>query len=217
MEFGYWGIRGSGEKIRLLLAYLGVEYKEVNPTGEEWFGSQKAEHTKNGMPFVNMPYLVDGDFQITESNAIPVYIAGKANRPEIFGNTYQERARIAQTIGVLDDVAKALIPVIIGKEQKSSLEGENSTVNKKWAQFSEYLADKKFLHGDVVTFADLYFEAIVEIYQWVVEKTEIENEFSKYENLKELFTNIRNLDGVKEYLASDLAKRPMFPPYMVKI
>ena len=37
MELHYWGIKGRAEPIRLMLAYLKMEYKEVNKESmEKW-------------------------------------------------------------------------------------------------------------------------------------------------------------------------------------
>ena len=75
MEFGYWPIKGRAEVMRMLDAYLNLGIKEVNYYSlEEW------NHKKSnfGGHFPNLPYLVDGDFVITETEAINQYLAQKA-------------------------------------------------------------------------------------------------------------------------------------------
>ncbi len=73
MILGYWNIKARAEPIRYLLAYLKVDYKEVNPEARDWFTNR----TKYGFDFPNLPYIIDGDFKLTESKAIMEYILYK--------------------------------------------------------------------------------------------------------------------------------------------
>ncbi len=51
-----------------------------------WFGKLKPElQAKNGL--ANLPYLLDGDKVVCESDAILVYLALKAGRSEMIGKT----------------------------------------------------------------------------------------------------------------------------------
>nr|CDS35256.2 glutathione S transferase Mu 1 [Hymenolepis microstoma] len=80
---GYWDLRGFTEQIRLLLRYIGVEFKEkLYHPGEgpdnllkEWLD----EKFKLGLEFPNLPYYIDGDFKLTQSAAILEYIADTHN------------------------------------------------------------------------------------------------------------------------------------------
>ena len=78
MKHGYWPARGGGQIGRLLIAYTGVECEDIRYTvREKWFDDDK----KNlGLDFPNLPYLIDGDFKITESNAIHRYIIMKSGK-----------------------------------------------------------------------------------------------------------------------------------------
>ena len=78
---GYWNIRGLAESIRLLFHYLEIDYQEVlydfgpapDFNGDSWFN---VKYTL-GLDYPNIPYLIDGDFKMTESNAILRYICEK--------------------------------------------------------------------------------------------------------------------------------------------
>lgn len=76
---GYWGIRGRGQVLRLLLAYSGLEWEDRVYSGpEKWFGN--GDKVKLGLEFPNLPYLINGDFKLTESVAIMKYIVRKSNK-----------------------------------------------------------------------------------------------------------------------------------------
>lgn len=79
---GYYGIRGLAQPIRLLLAYLEVNYtNKMYASRDEWV----ADKVNLKLDFPNVPYFTDGDFVLTESSAIPVYVIKKHNRPELLG------------------------------------------------------------------------------------------------------------------------------------
>jgi len=70
--FGYWKVRGLGQYLRHLLTYTGIKFQEVQyESREKWFDGDK----KNlGLEFPNLPYLIDGEYKLTESSAIARYI-----------------------------------------------------------------------------------------------------------------------------------------------
>lgn len=73
---GYWGVRGRGQPLRHLLSYVGLEFQEkIYATPEQY----KADVSSIG-DFPNLPYLIDGDFKISETLAIARYIVRKAGK-----------------------------------------------------------------------------------------------------------------------------------------
>ena len=84
MELGYWKIRGLAAAIRMMLYYKQQTFKEVAYSSEdadaEWFGKDKPElKKKNSM--INLPYLIDDDEVITQSNSILLYQCGLTSSP----------------------------------------------------------------------------------------------------------------------------------------
>ena len=80
---GYWNIRGLAQHIRFQLAYLGVKFNDKQYTGAKSGADHPAQEWLNekfnlGLAFPNLPYFIETDgYTITESTAIPVYIADK--------------------------------------------------------------------------------------------------------------------------------------------
>ncbi len=63
VTLGYWRIRGRGQVPRLLLAYTGAIWEDIQYTApEQWFANDKQQLH---LDFPNPPYLAEGDFKIT--------------------------------------------------------------------------------------------------------------------------------------------------------
>ena len=119
MKLGYWSIKGLGQPIRLLLAYAGYEWEDVlyhcvekgdgTYDKSSWFS---VKYTL-GLPFPNLPYLIDGDLKLTQTNAILQHIADRAG---MSGDTAEEKARVAMLFGFSGDVRKRYTTAAYSKD-----------------------------------------------------------------------------------------------------
>ena len=102
ITLGYWKNRGlhRGNCSRYLLAYSGAQWenKLLTMGGDEW------PALKNGgtIDLPNIPFLIDGDVNVTETVAVQRYICDKF-KPELLGSTPAERARVSQLYSVFND------------------------------------------------------------------------------------------------------------------
>ncbi len=78
IKLGYWAIRGRGQIARLLLEYTHADWEDVQYTAPEKYLNQ--DKPKLGLDFPNLPYLLDGDFKMTESEAIERYIIERSDK-----------------------------------------------------------------------------------------------------------------------------------------
>ena len=86
---GYWGIRGLGQYCRLTLEAAGVtDYDEKRYTiGEDqWFAVDKP---KSQVLLPNLPFYIEGDLAISESEAIVRTIA-RSHKTELLGKTNKD-------------------------------------------------------------------------------------------------------------------------------
>jgi len=82
VELYYWNIRGNAEPIRLMLEYLGEDYKDVRmeQTAPDFFAKWLEKKSKLEMEHPNLPYIVDGDTKLSMTVAIMKYLARKHNK-----------------------------------------------------------------------------------------------------------------------------------------
>merc|ERR1711872_592073 len=91
----YWDIRGLAQPIRLLLTYTGTDFEDKMLSCGPAPGFDKSCWFDNkyslGLDFPNLPYYIDGDIKITQSNAILRYIARKN---DLVGKNETEKAMV---------------------------------------------------------------------------------------------------------------------------
>ncbi|ELR19868.1 Glutathione Stransferase [Acanthamoeba castellanii str. Neff] len=159
---GYWDIRCLAEPIRFLLEYTGLPYEDrryvqghaPDYSREHWFGVKNSL----GLDFPNLPYLIDGDVKITQSNAILRHIARKAN-PALLGKDLKEQAQIDMLIDVLVDFRNESVDMFYCDPNEFA-EKKARFLNRlpgSLKQFDAFLGDKKFLAGDEPTVPDFHF------------------------------------------------------------
>jgi glutathione S-transferase len=151
VKLAYWGIRGLGQIPRLLLAYSGVEFEDYHYTnGEKWFGDDK----KNlGLHFPNLPYLIDGEFDISESGAIHRYIIKRWGHPELLGKNIQDNARLESFLSVFSEIGQAVRGLFFNKEHETARAELLQKYGPKLEQLDKYVGEQQFVLG-YLTLAD---------------------------------------------------------------
>lgn len=103
LKLGYWALRGRGQVLRLLLAYTGLDWEETTyKDASQWFGT--GDKTKLGLDFPNLPYLISGNFKLTESIAIAKYIIRRSDKKDLLGKNAEDEAKIEMILSLLDDI-----------------------------------------------------------------------------------------------------------------
>lgn len=217
IKFGFWPVKGAGEAIRLFMHYLGQEYELVSPESpQKWMSEQMPQMHSEGFSFPNLPYIQDGDFIMSQAEAIPGYLAEKNGRSDLLGKDLKDRARHRELEGVLGDIRKGIVNHCNKPNYKELLlEGtkDGSKVENKIRLLSKFLGEKEFFLG-YVTFFDIYITYIMHASDIVLRSAEVEGTgFFVHENLKNLHDRVLGLPGIKEYVDSPAWKRPLMPPH----
>jgi glutathione S-transferase len=214
MELGYWGIKGIVEPVRWAILALGLHATEKNPASrEEWAESKKALNTE----FPNLPYLQDGDFVLTESSAIPLYLAHKAGKPEFFGKDFKDQAIVRQIEGVLGDIRSNLFKVFAaenpGENFKSQVTGDGA-VAVKLGFLNKFLGDKHFFLG-YLTWVDLQFAYLAELIDALAASFGHKSIIAHHAHLQGLSTRIHEHEALKARVVAGHDVLYM-PPTMLK-
>ena len=157
-------------KVEMCINLLGLEYEFVFV--DLLKGQQRANDFLSLTPFGKVPLLVDGNFKLSESNAIIKYLCKKA-KSDLYPSGLEEQAEvdmwcdfIAQhlTMGAYLKVMfnKMVAPRMgIEPDQRSIKEGYEF-ISKHLSLIEEKLNKTKFLAGDKMTIADICLLATVD-------------------------------------------------------
>jgi glutathione S-transferase len=114
LTFGYWGVRGRGQITRLVCAHTGVKWEDkVYQSPEEWFGQDKQEL---GILFPNLPYIIDGDIKVSESDILPRYVIKKSGQTELLGKNARDMAMVDNVIYTVLDLWAVILPLFFNKK-----------------------------------------------------------------------------------------------------
>lgn len=203
---GYWKIRGLGQHIRLLMAYSGLEFEEVqydNP--DKWF---KEDKLNLGFDFPNLPYLIDGDFKLTESVAIAKYIAKRSGKTELLGKNAEDTGRVNNLLGVFKDAYKEISGLFWNKDYENLKIDALEKARPKFDAIRDFVGENDFALG-YLTIIDFmlaenlyYFESLYP------------SESKNYAFWWNIRRNLEALPEVKAYYERPTAiKGPFLPPY----
>jgi glutathione S-transferase len=71
------------------------------------------------LEFPNLPYLIDGDFKLTESSAIAKYIIHRSGKNELLGRNSQDQGRVDNLIGTFGDALKEIRGLFWNKDHET--------------------------------------------------------------------------------------------------
>lgn len=194
----YWDIRGLAQPIRLLLHYTGTEFEDklyvCGDAPEYNRDCWLKEKFTLGLHFPNLPYYIDGDIKISQSNAIMRHIARKH---DLCGSSEEEKVRVDLIENQMQDFRKQFTILCYGPkfEEKKPAYIENA---KKGIQaISDFLGDHQFFAGDKITFVDFI------VYEALDHHRLFEPSLVEADNLKAFLARIEALPAIAEYMKSD--------------
>ncbi|KAL6044714.1 Glutathione S-transferase Mu 3 [Balamuthia mandrillaris] len=207
MILGYWAIRGLAQPIRFLLEYVGEPYEDrkyVQGDGpefsrEEWLS---VKHTL-GLAFPNLPYLIDGEVKLTQSNAILRYIARKHN---LLGSNEEETCLVDMLLDEAMDFRNGLVRTVYNPDYENLwAKYTKDVLPGRLAAFEKFLGEKPFFIGDKITVVDFPLYELLDQHRLMKEDC-----LEGHPRLKEFLVRFEQLDRIAAYLASDrFAARPV--------
>eukprot|EP00826_Nyctotherus_ovalis_P060361 TRINITY_DN8459_c0_g1_i11.p1 TRINITY_DN8459_c0_g1~~TRINITY_DN8459_c0_g1_i11.p1 ORF type:complete len:231 (-),score=87.72 TRINITY_DN8459_c0_g1_i11:144-836(-) len=198
---GYWKSRCLGEPIRLLMEYLGVNYRnevyELGPPPDfsraDWL---KAKFSL-GLDFPNLPYLIDSPIKITESIAILRYLCHKFE-PRLLGSRLEEIALVDMMTGVLYDLIRRKCEYMHADDPEKLPKGSLKKMMEMVGKLAKLLEGRKYLIGDKLTLVDFLCMETLESINDLVEPI-----FEKHESLKRYFEDMTAIPNIEKYRKSE--------------
>uniref|UniRef100_A0A7S4IF88 glutathione transferase n=1 Tax=Prymnesium polylepis TaxID=72548 RepID=A0A7S4IF88_9EUKA len=200
----YWAIRGLAQPIRLLLEYTGTPYTdkkyEQGPAPDFdkscWFDVK--DTVLGEYPFPNLPYLIDGDLVVTQSNAIVRHLARTSG---LLGSTTEAAARCDIMLEEGMDLRNRTVGMAYrppGGDYDGALPAYEETLRAHLTKCSKYLGSSKWFAGDELTACDFVIYELLDQNALMVKGV-----LDAYSNLKDYHARFRALPEIAAYLASD--------------
>ena len=213
LNLGYWNIRGLAHQIRTMMVHLGVEYTDtLYEQGEApdfdrscWLSVKPTI----GCDFPNLPYLIDGDYKLSESGAIMKYIAAKHDK-NLLGRNPQEIGQTEMINNIVMDMKGSVTGPCYGTGDRAAI---CAVIDTKIEGICKFLGDKKFLVGDQVTYVDFIFFELLEFSNFITEG-------KLYETRKccaDYRDRMMELKGVRAFMESDYTKGQKFNNKIAKL
>lgn len=203
IKVGYWKIRGLAQPIRMLLGYNQVDFvDELYEIGDGpdydrscWYEAKP----KLNLEFPNMPYLVDGDVRITQSNAILRYVARKF---DMTGHSEEEKIRVDVIENQAMDFRNGFVRLVYGtKPEDFAVKSEEYKTNVKTmiGLFDKFLGVKhKYFAGDQLTFVDFIMYELLDQHRLFADGF-----LDSFDNLKNFMGNFEAVPAIKEFMQSE--------------
>jgi len=194
----YWDIRGLAQPIRLLLEYTGTKYEDkmlsCGPAPDFdktcWFGQKNSL----GLDFPNLPYYVDGEFKLTQSNAIMRYIARKH---DMLGKTEAEKVRVDVMAEQSMDFRNGMVRLAYNPSFDQMKTGYLEALPEKLDSFQNFLGARPWFAGDSLTFVDFV------MYELLDQHRELDKALcAKYAKLMEFLDRFEKLPQIEAYMKS---------------
>uniref|UniRef100_A0A803TZQ0 Glutathione S-transferase n=1 Tax=Anolis carolinensis TaxID=28377 RepID=A0A803TZQ0_ANOCA len=198
VTLGYWDIRGLAHAIRLLLEYTETQFedKQYSPGEAPDFDKSQWTSVKEdlGLDFPNLPYLIDGERKITQSNAILRYLARKH---KMCGETEEEIIRMDILENQLMDFRMQLARICYSPDFEKLKPEYIKQLPEKLKRFSQFLGDRKWFLGDKITYVDFLAYDILDLHQMFQPKC-----LDQFKNLKDFLDRFEALEKISAYIKS---------------
>mmetsp|Transcript_67137 Transcript_67137/g.151755 ORF Transcript_67137/g.151755 Transcript_67137/m.151755 type:complete len:245 (-) Transcript_67137:268-1002(-) len=218
VEFGYWQIRGLGSVFRMLLEYAGADYTDRQyASGQEWFKGRKPDILKMN-PLANLPYLVDGDVCVCQTNTLLHYLGEKFG---LSGATPEARRLNDELLNEIYDVRNAVIELSypfkkVSRDEQEYRANALAIVEKlPFGKFEDVLARRgtDFFCGKTPCTSDFHIWEMLDQHRLLCEQMGASSAFlSEFPKCTAFYERFRALPQLQRYFASDAYKLPVNNP-----
>ena len=215
MEFGYWKIRGLGSVFRMVFEYKQASYVDKQYcTPDDWFKDRKPA-IKALNPLANLPYLVDGDTCVCQTNAVLYYLGEKYG---LNGRTFEQKLVNQQLLAEIYDLRNSLIELCYPSHHITRSKEEFKEKAPKHidaALFAKFEAILKktgatwFVLEGGPAVADFHIWEMLDQHKILAEQLGAGDIFANIPNCKAFYDAFRTLPTLQKYFSSEDYKLPI--------
>ena len=200
----YWPVRGLAQVNRLLLHRFKVDFEDYHYTDfEKWFKDDKLHL---GLDFPNLPYLIDGEYNLTESTAIQTYIIKKWGNSELLGKDAKDSAQIEAFLSIFNEIQTEVRGLFFNKDHANAKVPLLEKFKVKFDQLEAFVGKKDFCLG-YLTLLDF---VVAEFSNYII--TVWPEESKAWSFLRKIRENFNKLPETEAYYKSEKAvKEPFYP------
>lgn len=204
VKLGYWGVRGLAQVNRLLLHSAGVKFEDYSYTdGDNWFKNDKINL---GFDFPNLPYFIDGEYKLTESNAIQRYIINKWGNRDLLGKNAQDHAKIESFLSIFNEISDAVRGLFFNKDHETAKGPLFDKYKGKFVELDKFVGEKSTVLG-YLTIADYN---VAEFSHYI--QTVFPEGYKTFPFMKRIRDNFDSLPETQAYYKSENAFKGSFYP-----
>uniref|UniRef100_A0A069DQM9 glutathione transferase n=1 Tax=Panstrongylus megistus TaxID=65343 RepID=A0A069DQM9_9HEMI len=189
----YFNIMGLGEPIRYMLSYLGEDFEDNRINDYRKWQTQ----IKSKMPFGKLPLLEIDDKKVHQTIAICRYLGKKA---KLVGDNDWEDLEIDIIIDTLSDFRSAIWSYFYNRDEENKKRVKeplfNVTIPLYLGKFDNIIKVNGYLANGKLSWADIYFVAILEYFSFMIEQDIVTN----YESISQLRDKIHSIPNIKKWL-----------------
>jgi len=211
MTIAYWHIRGLGAPLRMMALFAGEDpdfktYDVPNDGFKHWFQEDKPVLLKKNA-MMNLPYIVDGDFVLTQTDPIINYLGRKFG---LHGSTIAETAIIEQVLAQTKDMRNDAVKLFYSKPEafKAAIGDYLKNVLKHYIKFDGHfkLTGKTFSCSDEVTSADFHLWEMLDQHELLAKAVKAESFLGGFPRLKKFHEDFLSHPKNKAYFAHPTSK-----------
>lgn len=210
LTIGYHKIRGLGAPLRMMCFYKSQPFTNVAygaDMKDSWFGGAKGDLVKKNA-CMNLPYILDGDQVLTQSNTCLLYLGRKLGI-DSDADFFQNHCVLDQVMDLRNDLMKVVYPFgdAKTKEQfpdvaKAHLEGSAKTNLTKLEGFCK----GPYMCGAVIRSGDFHVFEMLDQHADIAASLGVANPMDEYPKLKALHAALKADAKLAKYFESDCYK-----------
>ena len=203
MELGYWKIRGLAAACRMMFHFKSTSFKNVaygEDAKTEWFGKDKVELAKKNA-MINLPYIVDGNTVVTQSNSCLIYLGQKLGIDAAEHMIHNHQV-LDQTMDLRNDLMK-IIYNPAHADFKPALEGHMKGAATHLAKL-EGFCKGPFMCGPAMQSGDFHVFEMIDQHVMMCSELGAAFDLKAYPKLATLHTRVKNTPELSAYFKSDM-------------